>query len=102
MRLMQSEMQNNVELLERNVVLLLNKLKDNKHAITSLTAQLDELKKSYATKEAENNRLKEDNSSLQLANSLLGSTDSNIETKHKIDALIREVDTCIVQLQSIE
>ena len=34
---MQSEMQNNVELLERNVVLL-NKLKDNKHAITSLTA----------------------------------------------------------------
>ena len=99
---MQSEMQNNVELLERNVVLLLNKLKDNKHAITSLTAQLDELKKSYATKEAENNRLKEDNSSLQLANSLLGSADSNIETKHKIDALIREVDTCIVQLQSIE
>ncbi len=99
---MQSETQNNVELLERNVVLLLNKLKDNSHAITSITAQLDDLKKSNATLEQENSRLKEENGSLQLANSLLGSTDSNIETKDKINALIREVDSCITQLQSIE
>lgn len=99
---MQSETQNNVELLERNVVLLLNKLKDNSHVITTITAQLDELKKSHATLEVENKRLNEENSSLHVANSLLGSTDSNIETKDKIDALIREVDTCITQLQSIE
>lgn len=99
---MQSGTQNNVELLERNVVLLLNKLKDNSHAVTSITAQLDELKKSNARLEEENVRLIEENGSLQMANSLLGSTDSNIETKHKIDALIREVDSCITQLQSIE
>jgi hypothetical protein len=42
--------------------------------------------------------LKQQNESLKVANSLLGSDDNKRETKLKINSLIREIDYCIVQL----
>lgn len=42
--------------------------------------------------------LKQQNESLRLANSLLGSDDNKRETKLKINSLIREIDYCIAQL----
>ncbi len=36
-----------------------------------------------------------------MANSLLGSKDSNATTKHKINALIQQVDACIAELQQM-
>ncbi len=36
--------------------------------------------------------------SLKIANSMLGSEENKRETKLKINALIREIDHCIVQL----
>ena len=42
--------------------------------------------------------LKEQNETLRMANSLLGSNDNKRETKLKINSLIREIDYCIAQL----
>lgn len=42
--------------------------------------------------------LKQQNESLKMANSLLGSDDNKRETKLKINSLIREIDYCIAQL----
>lgn len=42
--------------------------------------------------------LKQQNESLRMANSLLGSDDNKRETKLKINSLIREIDYCIAQL----
>ncbi|MGQ2982491.1 hypothetical protein [Flavobacterium sp.] len=42
--------------------------------------------------------LKQQNESLRMANSLLGSDDNKRETKLKINSLIREIDHCIAQL----
>ncbi|MEL1246252.1 hypothetical protein AAEO56_18400 [Flavobacterium sp. DGU11] len=42
--------------------------------------------------------LKQQNESLKIANSLLGSDDNKRETKLKINSLIREIDYCIAQL----
>jgi chromosome segregation ATPase len=42
--------------------------------------------------------LKQQNESLKMANSLLGSDDNKRETKLKINSLIREIDHCIAQL----
>lgn len=44
------------------------------------------------------NLLKQQNESLRMANSLLGSDDNKRETKLKINSLIREIDYCIAQL----
>ena len=84
--------------LEKNVVLLLNKLKDNHFAIESLQAQLAQSTQQCSTLEADNIALKKENESLAVANSLLGSNESNATTKHKINALIQQIDACIDQL----
>ncbi|MFP9098194.1 hypothetical protein ACLI09_04010 [Flavobacterium sp. RHBU_24] len=42
--------------------------------------------------------LKQQNESLRMANSLLGSDDNTRETKLRINSLIRDIDYCIAQL----
>jgi cell shape-determining protein MreC len=42
--------------------------------------------------------LKQQNESLKMANSLLGSDDNKRDTKLRINSLIREIDYCIAQL----
>jgi len=87
--------------LEQNIVLLLNKLKDNHYAIETLRQQLEDNQSKLKTIEEEKQALKKENDSLTMANSLLGSNESNATTKHKINALIQQVDTCIDQLQQL-
>ena len=95
------ESNQSVATLEQNIVLLLNKLKDNHYAIESLRQQLEESKILQQKIDEENKKLKTENDSLTVANSLLGSEQSNVTTKNKINSLIQEVDACIVQLNQI-
>ena len=95
------ESNQSVATLEQNIVLLLNKLKDNHYAIESLRQQLEESKIIQQNLDEENKKLKTENDSLTVANSLLGSEQSNVTTKNKINSLIQEVDACIVQLNQI-
>lgn len=87
--------------LEQNIVLLLNKLKDNHYALETLRQQLEDNQSKLKVIEEEKQALKKENDSLTMANSLLGSNESNATTKHKINALIQQVDTCINQLQQL-
>ena len=87
--------------LEQNIVLLLNKLKDNHYALETLRQQLEDNQSKLKTIEEDKQALKKENDSLTMANSLLGSNESNATTKHKINALIQQVDTCIDQLQQL-
>ena len=81
-------------------------------SIGQLLARQDELKRTKLHLEKEIETLKDRNQqleqeiavwtekfdSLKIANSLLGSDQHKRETKLKINALIREIDHCIVQL----
>ena len=86
--------------IEKNVILLLNKLKDNHLLIQSLQSKLKELESSNSSFSEEINSLKQKNKSLSVANSLLGSDQNKKETKEKINTLINEINTCINQLES--
>ena len=86
--------------IEKNVILLLNKLKDNHLLIQSLQSKLKELESSNSSFSEEINSLKQKNKSLSVANSLLGSEENNGDTKEKINSLIKEIDNCINQLES--
>ncbi|MDA8640149.1 hypothetical protein N9L64_03845 [Flavobacteriaceae bacterium] len=97
-----SQKNQNVELLERNIVLLLNKLEENHYALQSLTEQLEESKKKLNDVSEENKTLKKAQASLEMANALLGSNESNTKTKNKIKSLIKQVDGCMNQLQTLE
>lgn len=96
-----TESNQRVAQLEQNIVLLLNKLKDNHYALESLRQQLEDNQSKLKVIEEEKQALKKENDSLTMANSLLGSNESNATTKHKINALIQQVDTCIDQLQQL-
>ena len=96
-----TESNQRVAQLEQNIVLLLNKLKDNHYALESLRQQLEDNQSKLKAIEEKKQALKKENDSLTMANSLLGSNESNATTKHKINALIQQVDTCIDQLQQL-
>jgi len=86
--------------IEKNVILLLNKLKDNYLLIQSLQSKLKELESSNSNSIEEISLLKQKNKSLSLANSLLGSDENKGDTKDKINSLIKEIDRCLNQLES--
>ena len=86
--------------IEKNVVLLLIKLKDNYYLIQSLQSKLKELEFSNSNFIEEINLLKQKNKTLSVANSLLGSDENKGETKEKINSLIKEINMCINQLES--
>tara|TARA_B100001287_G_C22582610_1_gene481704 strand:- start:19 stop:315 length:297 start_codon:yes stop_codon:yes gene_type:complete len=86
--------------IEKNVILLLNKLKDNYLLIQSLKSKLKELESSNLNFNEDITALKQKNKSLSMANSLLGSDENKDETKNKINLLIKEINTCINQLKS--
>ena len=97
-----SEKNQNVELLERNIVLLLHKLEENHYALQSLTEQLEASKNLQNQVSEENKTLKKAKASLEMANALLGSNESNTKTKNKINTLIYQVEGCMIQLQNTE
>lgn len=93
-------MKEQVTEIEKNVILLLNKLKDNYLLIQSLQSKLKELESTNSNFIEEISLLKQKNKSLSLANSLLGSDENKGDTKDKINSLIKEIDRCLNQLES--
>jgi len=89
-----------VKEIEKNVVLLLNKLKNNYILIQSLQSKLKELESNNFNFNEEISLLKQKNKGLSVANSLLGSDEDKVETKEKINSLIKDIETCINQLES--
>ena len=90
------------DILEEKIVHLLNKLKDNHFLINKLKIESQELEKSNLDFKTQISRLKSENDSLKIANSLLGSKESKAISKRKINSLIRDVDFCINHLSEIK
>ncbi len=87
-----------VDSLESNIGKILVEQEDLKRAKLQLETEIDDLKSRNMQFEKEIAIWSEKCRSLKLANSLLGSDQHTRETKLKINALIREIDQCIVQL----
>ncbi|SDW35032.1 hypothetical protein [Aequorivita viscosa] len=87
-----------VDSLESSIGKLLARHEDLSSAKLQLEKEIDDLKVQKLQFEEEIAMWTEKCNSLKLANSLLGSDQHKRETKLKINALIREIDQCIVQL----
>jgi hypothetical protein len=90
------------DVLEEKVVQLLNKLKDNHFLINKLKIERQGLEESNLDSKTQILRLKSENDSLKIANSLLGSKESKAISKRKINSLIKEVDFCINHISEIK
>ncbi len=87
-----------VDSLEINIGKLLEKQTELTKAKLQLEKEIDILRARNLQFEEEIANWNQKYSSLRVANSLLGSDQYKRETKLKINALIREIDQCIVQL----
>ncbi len=97
-RVQMSKLVSSVESLESNLIRLISNYK-------TLQAEYDELKKELESNSeyilklnTKLERLQHENKTLKTANAMLGSTEYKRETKLKINSLIKEIDSCIVQL----
>jgi chromosome segregation ATPase len=87
-----------VDALEVKISKLLHKLEQVEQSRDQLKASLDKLKSDYKVADESIADWEEKYKALKLANSMLGSESNKKEAKLKINALIRELDHCIVQL----
>ena len=90
------------DVLESKIVNLLNKLKDNHLLINQLKTQNMSLKDKVEQFEKDFSKIKVENESLKMTNSLLGGKEDKSLSKRKINNLIKEVDFCINQLSDFE
>lgn len=93
-----SEMVDIVDALENKVSKLLHKMQRLRQHKTDLEKEVRALKSANETAQQTARAWEEKYNALKLAESMLGSEDNKREAKLKINALIRELDHCIVQL----
>lgn len=93
-----SNISNLVELLEEKATSLRDKINDLKTENQQLVQAIEMLTNEKQALEREVLAWKGKNDAIKIANSILGSNENKTEAKLKINALIREIDACIVQL----
>lgn len=93
-----SDIHNLVELLEQKIVLIQEKIELLIQEKQALNEQLSQMEAQQVRLQEETNKWQKKYESLKIANTILGSDNNKTETKFKINALIREIDACIIQL----
>ncbi len=93
-----SNIQDIVDSLENRISKMLHKLEVLKQSNLKLNQELSVSEQKISEQEELLVSWEEKFESLKIANSMLGSDENKRETKLKINALIREIDHCIVQL----
>jgi len=87
-----------VDSLEGKLIRLANKLVSLQRANQRMEDEITQSASLISRQQEEIAMLKQQNDTLRMANSLLGSDDNKRETKLRINSLIREIDYCIAQL----
>ncbi|KGO87553.1 hypothetical protein Q765_05290 [Flavobacterium rivuli WB 3.3-2 = DSM 21788] len=87
-----------VDSLEGKLIKLANKLVTLQRANQKMEDEITQSASLIGRQQEEIAMLKQQNETLRMANSLLGSDDNKRETKLRINSLIREIDYCIAQL----
>jgi len=87
-----------VDSLEGKLIKLANKLESLQRYNQKMENEITQSASLISRQQEEIAMLKQQNDTLRMANSLLGSDDNKRETKLRINSLIREIDYCIAQL----
>lgn len=93
---------NEILVLEKKIIKLINNLKENHLMLNQLKTKLSELKTIENSLSTKLNILESQNHSLQIANNLLGGVEGKNVTKKKINKLIKQVEDCIIHITEIK
>lgn len=93
-----SDLKQLIALLDEKAIALQAQFQNLREENGKLKQTIEELRSEKTVLQSTITTLKEKNETLAIANRILGSKEHKRETKLKINALIREIDACIVQL----
>lgn len=93
-----SDLKQLIALLDEKAIALQAQFQNLREENGKLKQTIEELRSEKTVLQSTITTLKEKNETLAIANRILGSKEHKRETKLKINALIREIDVCIVQL----
>ena len=95
-----SNIEDIVDTLENRISKILHKQELLKQANLKLKQELEQSQAKLKEQQDDLSSWEEKHEALKIAKAMLGSDDNKRETKLKINALIREIDRCIVQLSN--
>jgi chromosome segregation ATPase len=93
-----SKLVESIRFLEDNLKKLIYEHQDLKVKYRTLSTQFNSENNSISELNSKIEMLQKENKTLRTANAMLGSTEYKRETKLKINSLIKEIDSCIIQL----
>ena len=97
---MLQDLENNFLVLEKKVLNLHKNYKNLNEQFIELSLEYEQMKKKYEEERKKNQELAEEQKNIKLYSALSGNSDHNRLMKNHINRLVKEVDTCILQLQN--
>ncbi len=97
---MLKDLENSFSLLEKRVVRLKKQYDDLAERHAELSKEFEEMRERYDEERRKNQGLAEEYKNIKLHAAMSGNPEHNRLMKNYINRLIKEVDTCIAQLQN--
>lgn len=97
---MLQDLENNFSELEKKILQLQKNYKNLSERFSELNVEHDELKKKYDEERRKNQVLAEEQKNIKLYSAISGNPEHNRLMKNHINRLVKEIDSCIAQLQN--
>ncbi len=97
---MLKDLENNFSLLEKRILKLKKDYESLSENYWEMSKEFEEMKEKYDAERKKNQLLVEEQKNIKLYSAISGNPDHNRLMKNYINRLIKEVDTCIAQLQN--
>lgn len=84
-----------IDLLESKLLILLKKKQEQQEFTLKISQENERLREELSKLKQLNTDLEDNFKASKIANTMVGSKDNKLETKQKINSLIRDIDKCI-------
>jgi len=84
-----------IDLLESKLLILLEKKQEQQEHTLKISQENERLREELSKLKQLNSDLEDNFKASKIANTIVGSGDNKLETKQKINSLIRDIDKCI-------
>jgi len=84
-----------IDLLESKLLILLEKKQEQQAFTLKISQENERLREELSKLKQLNSDLEDNFNASKIANTMVGSKDNKLETKQKINSLIRDIDKCI-------
>ena len=97
---MLKDLESNFSLLEKRILMLKKDYQSLREEYAVLSKDFEEMKQKYDVERKKSQELAEEQKNIKLQSAISGNPEHNRLMKNHINRLIKEVDSCIAQLQN--